>query len=170
VLPEYASCELCGEYQLAALRKQSGMVICANCADHEHRIGPCAVCNRDGPVEQHHVAGKRHAPDTLQVCLNCHAVLSRRQYQYHPSWRSDVRPNLFLAQGWLDTFAVSVSRAPAGPADKIFVIAMFVVIVLALAVPDLFLRLLADLCAAIAESAGLTDAEWRDLVVTEDLP
>lgn len=112
---DYRSCQECGEYAGAALRAIGGVCICANCADTYHRHAVCAVCARYAASEQHHVATWRQSPLTIPVCLNCHAILSRRQYQWHPAWRAqppELRPLLYLVQGVLDVVTLWCERSP----------------------------------------------------------
>lgn len=110
--PDYASCTECDEYRQAALRK-SAIGLCHNCADNAHPRGYCWACKReDLPLERHHLAGRRHANFTVPICLNCHALLSRRQYEWLDLWRGESC-SLFLAWGFLD-YCVLASR-PAMP-------------------------------------------------------
>jgi len=111
VLPEYASCEGCGEIHRAALRRTAAGILCANCADTRHRRARCVVCEQEGPVERHHIAGRRQSAETAPVCLTCHAILSRWQYGWHPSWRSAPRPFLFTMQGLLDMMILHTERS-----------------------------------------------------------
>ncbi len=94
-LSEYASCPLCGEYHTEALRRGG---LCANCAgvDPSKDRGPCLVCGeRDLPLQNHHVAGRRKSDITVPICLNCHSVLSRRQR--HNEQDTEIRALLYGA-------------------------------------------------------------------------
>jgi hypothetical protein len=52
----------------------------------------CAICERrDGPFEEHHVAGRRHGDLTIPACLPCHRRLSERQNGWDPRWQSEER-------------------------------------------------------------------------------
>jgi hypothetical protein len=67
----------------------------------------CAICERrDGPFEEHHVAGRRHGDLTVRACLRCHGRLSERQNGWDPRWQSEARsPALdesFLLRGLSD--------------------------------------------------------------------
>lgn len=107
------ACRLCGERDAHALRRRMSM--CQNCMNNDRRRGVCCICVKDTPLENHHVAGAKHAPDTLPVCLNCHAILSQLQYGWHPSWGdkdSRTRPGLFLIQGHRDILLVAGARGP----------------------------------------------------------
>lgn len=65
------------------------------------------ICNQDHlPLEQHHLAGRKHAPETMPVCLNCHAMLSRRQYVWTDLWFKE-QCVLFLIWGILDSFVLN---------------------------------------------------------------
>jgi hypothetical protein len=114
-VPEYAICEgdACGEYYTKALSRVDGQVLCANCADTRHARRRCAICDRVAPSESHHVASKRQHPTlTLPVCLNCHRILSRRQYRWHPSWRTGAHPLRYLIQGVYDVMCLWLERSP----------------------------------------------------------
>lgn len=69
--------------------------------------GQCAICERrDGPFEEHHVAGRRHGDLTIWACLGCHARLSERQNGWDPRWQSEARSlaldDSFLLRGLSD--------------------------------------------------------------------
>lgn len=73
----------------------------------------CAICRRTAPSEAHHVASKRQHPTlTLTVCLNCHRLLSQRQYRWHPAWKSEAHPLRYLAQGVYDVLCLWRERSP----------------------------------------------------------
>lgn len=112
-LPEYAACTRCGEYAASALRVMDGQAVCHNCADATHRHRHCAICWRMAPSEQHHVASKRQHPTlTLPVCLNCHAILSQRQYNWPPAWRSEAHKLRCVIQGVYDVLCLWLERSP----------------------------------------------------------
>ena len=76
------SCPCCGESYQAAMRSSGH---CANCTGTEPSIGRgcCWICERDDvPLQRHHSAGRRYSDDTIDVCLNCHSVLSQWQHDY----------------------------------------------------------------------------------------
>jgi hypothetical protein len=78
------------------------------------------VCGVSAPIELHHVAGERQAPDTVPVCLNCHGILSHFQRYWDPNWQRVRRPDHFLLQGYSDLLHlmdVRGSRVPASVAD-----------------------------------------------------
>ena len=55
-------------------------------------LDQCAICERrDGPFEEHHVAGRRHGELTVRACLTCHGRLSERQNGWDPRWQSEER-------------------------------------------------------------------------------
>jgi hypothetical protein len=67
----------------------------------------CAICERrDGPFEEHHIAGKLNSDLTVTVCLHCHGRLSERQNGWDPRWQmGDSPPALkesFLLRGLSD--------------------------------------------------------------------
>ena len=90
---------------------------CFNCADATHQPGECSVCATVAPVEHHHVAGKRHAPDTIAVCLNCHGILSHWQRHWPADRQRGTRPELFVMQGWFDVLRLAEQRGGPAPAD-----------------------------------------------------
>jgi len=126
---EYASCRECGEYADAALRTIGGVCLCANCADSHHQHGVCSICEQTRPIEAHHIAGRRQVSDTIPVCLNCHRILSQRQYQWHPSWRVQRRPLLFMLQGALDSLYLWCMRSRAPEHRKIVAVALAILVV-----------------------------------------
>jgi hypothetical protein len=74
------------------------------------------VCFRaDVPSEFHHVASERqHATVGLQVCLNCHAILTKRQMTaWDPSWKNEKHPVRCLFQGMFDLFWLCLHRSHA---------------------------------------------------------
>ena len=98
---KYHSCEQCGEYRKPAMRKKVSNR-CHNCSVTNHSRGHCTICRQhDLPIEHHHLAGKKHASRTIPVCLNCHAMLSHRQYQWPGLWRGDPCIG-FLLIGFMD--------------------------------------------------------------------
>lgn len=127
-LPEYASCERCGEYAAAALRvvtehrheREHGEanaserhILCANCTDTTHTQRRCAICGGMLPSELHHVASERQHPTLLlPVCLNCHRILSARQYRWHPAWRTEAHPLAYVLQGVCDVVCLWLERSP----------------------------------------------------------
>jgi hypothetical protein len=59
--------------------------------------GQCAICERrDGPFEEHHVAGRLNSDLTIQACKErCHPRLSERQNGWDPRWQlADNSPEL----------------------------------------------------------------------------
>ncbi len=47
----------------------------------------CVVCERrDGPFEEHHVAGKLNSDLVVSVCVRCHGKLTERQNGWDPRW------------------------------------------------------------------------------------
>jgi hypothetical protein len=152
-LPDYAACGRCGEYYRAALRTVDNQVLCANCADVRHTHGRCTVCGAVAPSELHHVASARQLPDlTVPVCLNCHRILSARQYRWYPAWRSEPHPLRYLVQGVLDVVALWLERSPVAEHCRELFALLGRAALLALG------SLRAD---ALAELGSLTD--WGDL-------
>ena len=53
----------------------------------------CAICERkDGPFEEHHIAGKLNLDLTVTACLPCHGRLSERQNGWDPRWQVEGNP------------------------------------------------------------------------------
>src|SRR5260221_10343191 len=97
-LPDYATCDQCGEWHDACLRVVGGAVLCANCVSSDKRKpqSKCAICGELARCEKHHVAG-RGAPMILRICLNCHAILSSLQYDW-VGWPHERAPVRYLIQ------------------------------------------------------------------------
>ena len=113
-IPEYASCEHCDECTASTLRSVDGHILCENCRDTRHPRRRCAICIQVLPSEIHHVASERQCPSLIIcVCLNCHRILSQRQYQWHSAWRSEAHPLRYLVQGVLDVITLWFERSPA---------------------------------------------------------
>ena len=115
MLPEYAACP-CGEFRRAALRQHRPQVICRNCADRSHPRRLCIPCGRFHlPNEQHHIAGRPYSSATIPLCLNCHAVVSDRQYGW-PKLLAEFDSELPLAHqmamiGCLDLILLAWSQS-----------------------------------------------------------
>jgi hypothetical protein len=67
LLPEGASCEVCGEGDPIVLNSDGRMILCA-----EH----AAVRQNRSAIEEHHVAGRRYSGVTIFVPLNLHRRLT----------------------------------------------------------------------------------------------
>lgn len=52
--------------------------ICGTCGETDYRV-----------LEKHHVAGRKHDPDTVIICRNCHRMASDDQKD-HPAIGSDA--------------------------------------------------------------------------------
>jgi hypothetical protein len=113
-VPEYASCERCGEYAHTTLAISRGRVLCRNCRARRQQRGVCAICVREAPTELHHVAMERQIKRlTIEVCLNCHAILSLQQKQWDRSCLTEHHPLRFLVQGVVDVSRLWLQRHPA---------------------------------------------------------
>jgi hypothetical protein len=96
-------------------------VLCRNCRARREQRGGCAICNREAPTEIHHVAMERQIKRlTIEVCLNCHAILSLRQKQWHRSCLTEYHPLRFLVQGVCDVAQVWLERSPAVKQSRAF--------------------------------------------------
>lgn len=67
----------------------------------------CAICERrEGPLEEHHVAGRLNSNLHVPACLLCHGRLSERQNGWDPRWQAEGNsPELketFLLRGLSD--------------------------------------------------------------------
>src|SRR5262249_6549895 len=87
-------------------------------AEKPHRpIARCPLCHREHmPGEFHHVASwRQHRTFGLHVCLNCHAILTRRQTdEWPPSWRTEPHLVRCLVQGLLDVLGLWLRRSHSG--------------------------------------------------------
>jgi hypothetical protein len=70
LLPEGASCEVCGESDSIVLNCDGRMTLCA-----EH----AAIRQGRRSIEEHHVAGRRYSAVTIFVPLNLHRRLTVMQ-------------------------------------------------------------------------------------------
>ena len=128
-VPPYTACARCDEYAQKTLHSWRGQILCENCRElarmarrsstgasrrpQRHPIRPCAICCRVAPSELHHVASERQHPIlTLPVCLNCHRLLSQRQYRWHPAWKRETHSWRYLAQGVYDVLCLWWERSP----------------------------------------------------------
>src|SRR5260221_2876503 len=105
-VPEYSVCKRCGEIDGASLRMVKGHVLCANCAA-TGKSARCSTCGKLARCESHHIAGRLYIPPIrLRICLNCHAILSARQYAW-VGWREgEYHPVRYLLQGISDIKAL----------------------------------------------------------------
>jgi hypothetical protein len=95
--------------------------VCLNCADEgsttpHPRVARCLGCLRtNAPSEFHHLASARqHASFGLRLCLNCHAILTKRQVtDWPPSWKTEQHPLRCQAQGLLDLIWLWLRRGHA---------------------------------------------------------
>jgi hypothetical protein len=90
-----------------------GVCLCLNCRDRRHPHLRCTICHQVAPGEQHHVASERQLPQfTIPVCLNCHALLSTRQYRWPREWKTEPHPVRCLVQGVHDVVCLWLERSP----------------------------------------------------------
>lgn len=70
------------------------------------RSRKCVLCGRSGPLEAHHIAGRRHGEQVIKVCPQCHQRLTERQDLWDPRWQSAGRSSpldlSFLLRGYID--------------------------------------------------------------------
>jgi hypothetical protein len=76
---DYPVCGSCEEHFREALKVKDGRVICGNCSAKSERKGICRLCEREGPIELHHVGGRELSPVMIAICSNCHAILTAWQ-------------------------------------------------------------------------------------------
>ena len=74
---------------------------------HALDLDQCAICERrDGPFEEHHVAGRLNSDLTVQACGCCHRRLSERQNGWDPRGQSEgnsaALKETFLLRGLSD--------------------------------------------------------------------
>jgi hypothetical protein len=77
----------------------------------------CPLClAKDAPSEFHHVATERQHPTFgLKVCLNCHAILTKRQMNdWPPSWKTEPHRLRCLVQGLIDVVGLWLRRSHSG--------------------------------------------------------
>jgi hypothetical protein len=118
-LPEYAACGLCGEYYRAALRIIEGLVVCANCGDHNHPQRRCTICAKVLPGQAHHVGSKIRYPHfTTPLCLNCHRILNKRQYYWRRDGSAERHPIRSLVRGVLDVLGLWCERSPVAEQSR----------------------------------------------------
>lgn len=76
----YAQCVVCGEYREECLKQEDSKVYCFNHSPRygaTHQKGACFLCREeDVPLEKHHIARRKHYPATVQICSNCHRLIS----------------------------------------------------------------------------------------------
>jgi hypothetical protein len=122
LVPEYASCERCGEYAYTTLAISRGRILCRNCRARRPQRGTCTICTREAPTEIHHVAMERQIKHlTIEVCLNCHTILSLWQKRWHRSALTERHPLRFLVQGVHDVTRLWLQRSPAVKQCRAFV-------------------------------------------------
>lgn len=95
-------CNQCNEIRSLAIRK--GIGICHNCSKHNKDkkvIAFCPICQQHNiPSEYHHIAGRAvNEWYGVQICCNCHFILSNRQNKY---WRKEASNTIKLIQGLYD--------------------------------------------------------------------
>lgn len=94
-------CRICGERRLACLVKDKR--ICANCTMNEVRehIKVCPICSkRNVASEYHHIAHEKvNNWYGIQICCNCHQILTHRQVKV---WKTNLHPIASILQGLYD--------------------------------------------------------------------
>jgi hypothetical protein len=112
-IPEYADCARCGEHYRAALRWVRAEIVCANCADTRHPQACCTICATTLPCQAHHVGSKHIYPHfTTWLCLNCHRILTARQYHWRRDGSAERHPLGYLLRGTLDVVELWLERSP----------------------------------------------------------
>jgi hypothetical protein len=76
----------------------------------------CVTCGRGGPLEDNHVAGRRHGDLTVPMCLPDHRRFSAGQGLWDPRYGSPKRtPELdeaLLLRGFHDLLVIRASHLP----------------------------------------------------------
>lgn len=112
-LRQYESCVNCGECRPPTFRLNAGRVLCASCSEVSTQHDVCTLCERAGPVEFHHVAGRLSPGPLVPLCLNCHACETTMRAGQRSIWQDEDEAGLHLLQGALNCFAVLVDYPPA---------------------------------------------------------
>jgi hypothetical protein len=114
----YTTCARCGEPSPAALHWHMKPILCRNCAAARIGAGPgfhtCVVCGRKLPAEAHHIASRVSYPEfTARLCLNCHAIITARQYIWRSTGVAERHPFAYLLVGVFDVLRLFAERSPA---------------------------------------------------------
>lgn len=76
----------------------------------------CVTCGRGSPLEDNHVAGKRHGDLTVPNCIPCHQSFTEGQDLWDPRWRSDERSaeldESLLLRGLVDLLRLKAEHVP----------------------------------------------------------
>jgi len=71
-----------------------------------NRSRKCVLCERGGPLEDHHIAGQRHGDLVVKVCPSCHQRLTEHQDSWDPRWqdanRTSALDRSLLLRGLVD--------------------------------------------------------------------
>lgn len=92
----YTYCTSCGEIRQRALTSSG---TCWNCSDRRHTSIPfCLICGRkDVPGELHHIAQRKYCSWlSVNICLNCHNLITFHQVKY---WPKDKSQQFYIIQG-----------------------------------------------------------------------
>lgn len=105
------SCSSCGELRIEALRRKliDGNVYCMNCASKRTEKQQCGICDTVAITEKHHIY-KRKYKDTITICLNCHARISKLQMQYPQTAIDKLSAWVALFYTWLEVKAMQKIR------------------------------------------------------------
>lgn len=70
----------------------------------ETKKNECEICNSDKKLQQHHVRGRKHGNETINVCHECHETLTSNQRLWNRSWLDPNSENkdAFLERGLID--------------------------------------------------------------------
>lgn len=76
----------------------------------------CVACGRGPPLQDNHVAGRRHGDLTVPNCLPCHQRFTEGQDLWDPRWGLDARsPELddsLLIRGLVDLLRLRAEHVP----------------------------------------------------------
>lgn len=76
----------------------------------------CVTCGRGPPLEDNHVAGRRHGDLTVPNCVPCHQRFTESQDLWDPRWQSDERSagldDSLLLRGLVDLVRIRAVHVP----------------------------------------------------------
>lgn len=77
----------------------------------------CVACGAGPPLEDNHVAGRRHGDLTVPNCLRCHRRFTEGQDLWDPRWGADAKSSALdeslLLRGLHDLLVLRAGSVPA---------------------------------------------------------